>query len=330
MHDRDPHTLTLARARGRRLCKTRHADGTMQDYDAAKLLDLHAAPVPDLETLAALLQELLARPDTCALRGAILDPARTIAVRRLLHRCPKTGDLPTLADVPRPWIALDFDGLPLPVDLDPHDLAGCGDVARRAMPPPFHRAACVVTATAGHGFKPGARVRLWSMLSRPMAGSELKRWLAAAPIDRSVFCASQPIFTSAPRFVGTTDPLPCRLAVLPGAPVLEVPSAEALAPQSRPLSPRASPLSRRGGEGYARAALVRATVAVAGAAVNNRHPTAVAEAWGLARLVAAGLLSPGEVTRALDGALRMAGKPAGEGAAVAAWAINQHAGGGRA
>ena len=330
MRDHDPYTLTLARARGRRLCKTRHADGTVQDYDAAKLLDLHEVCVPDLPALAALLEKLLVRRDTCALRGAILDPERTRAVRRLLHRCPETGNMPTLADIPRPWVALDFDGLPLPADLDPHDLEVCGEVARRAMPSAFHRAACVVAATAGHVFKPGARVRLWFMLTRSVAGAELKRWLAAAPVDRSVFGAAQPIYTAAPRFVGMTDPLPRRLAVLPGDPAVVPPPAEALA-----LSPPVASLSAvlppaHGSDSYARAALIRATAAVASAAVSNRHPTAVAEAWGLARLVAAGLLTPGEVARALDGALRITGKPAGEGAAIAAWAIGQRAGSARA
>src|SRR3712207_6271686 len=54
-------TVTVLRAPGRRLCKTRHADGTVRDYDAAKLLDLHAAHVPDLPALAKLLENLLAR-----------------------------------------------------------------------------------------------------------------------------------------------------------------------------------------------------------------------------------------------------------------------------
>jgi hypothetical protein len=330
MHHQDPYTLTLALARGRRLCKTRHADGTAQDYDSAKLLDLHTAHVPDLPALAALLQELRTRQDTCVLRGAILDPVRTRAVRRLLHRCRATGDGPTLADIPRPWIALDFDGLPLPSDLDPLDLAGCGTAARRTMPSPFHLAACVVTATAGHMFKPGARVRLWFMLVRPVAGAEHKRWLAAAPVDRSVFGAAQPIYTAAPRFVGMADPLPFRLAVLPGAPAVGVPSPEELAPPPHHVPPSPPLPATRSSGSHARAALIRATTAVASASVSNRHPTAVTEAWGLARLVAAGLLTPGEVTRALDGALRMAGKPAGEGAAVAAWAISQRAGGARA
>jgi hypothetical protein len=328
MHHYDHCSLTAARARGRRLCKTRHADGTAQDYDAAKRLDLCAVHFADLPALAEILCELLSRQDTCALRGAILDPARTRGVRRLLHRCPDTGDMPTLADIPRPWIALKFDGLPLPGGLDLRDLSACGDVARRALTPSFHNAACVVNATAGHGFKPGARVRLWFILERPVAGTELKRWLIAAPVDRSVFSAAQPIYTSAPRFVGMADPLPCRLAVLPGAPAVVPPPVQETTP---PAASKSAVLpAARGSDSYALAALVRAAGAVANAAINNRHPTAVAEAWGLARLVAEGLLTPTEVTKALDGALVMAGKPAGEGAAIAAWAIAQRAGGVRA
>ena len=49
----------------------------------------------------------------------------------------------------------------------------------------------------------------------------------------------------------------------------------------------------------------------------------MSEAWGLARLVRAGLLSEGEVTRAIEGALRHTGKPEGEGEAIVAWAVAQ-------
>jgi hypothetical protein len=44
MRDQDPYTLMLACARGRRLCKTRHADGTVHDFDAVKRLDPDATP----------------------------------------------------------------------------------------------------------------------------------------------------------------------------------------------------------------------------------------------------------------------------------------------
>ena len=212
----DPHALTLATARGRCLCKTRHADGRVTDYDAARTLDLDTTSAPDLGTLAALLGELGTRPDACILRGAILDAGRTRGVRRLLHADSNAGDAPTLRETPRAWLALDLDSLPLPDHADPRDLAACGAIARASLPGAFHEAACIVAATASHTFKPGARLRLWFMLSRALGGAECKRWLARAPVDRSVFGAVQPIYTAAPLFIGMVDPLPRRLVVLRG------------------------------------------------------------------------------------------------------------------
>jgi hypothetical protein len=325
----DPHALTLATARGRRLCKTRHADGRAEDYDAARTLDLATARASCLDTLAGLLRDLAGRRDTCVLRGAILDPNRARGVRRLLHADPETGEAPTMGEAARAWLALDLDGLPLPASTDPHDLAACGALARAALPAVFHAAACIVGATAGHGFKSGARLRLWFLLPRALSGAECKRWLRDAPVDRSVFGAVQPIYTAAPLFVGMVDPLPLRLVRLDGAERVEAPSPGALAPSPRvPVPPMRgmTPSSAKGGR-YANAALARATAAVARASEGARHPTAVSEAWGLAALVAQGLLAAEDMARALDGALQMAGKPPGEGAKIAAWAVAQRAGG---
>lgn len=234
-----------------------------------------------------------------------------------------------MGEAARAWLALDLDGLPLPAETDPHDLAGCGALARAALPAAFHRAACIVGATAGHGFKPGARLRLWFLLHRAISGAECKRWLRDAPVDRSVFGAVQPIYTAAPLFVGMADPLPCRLVTLEGAERVVPPSPAALAPPARPPLPSggaALPSGIMAGR-YATTALARAAAAVARASEGDRHPTAVAEAWGLARLVARGLLSADDVARTMDGALRMAGKPPGEGVKIAAWAVAQRAGG---
>lgn len=324
----DPHVMTLATARGRRLCKTRHADGRTEDYDAARTLDLATVQAHDLTALAALLHDLAGRRDTCVLRGAILDQTRARGVRRLLHPDPDTGQAPTLADAARAWLALDVDGLPLPADADPHDLYLCGDLARTALPVAFHDAACVVAATAGHGFKDGARLRLWFLLDRALSGAECKRWLRDAPVDMSVFGAVQPIYTAAPLFIGMVDPLPRRLVTLDGAERAVPPSAAALAPPARGTTsaPDQMVQNRPGSGRYAARALARAYGAVAAAPINARHRTAVSEGWGLARLVVCGLLSADDVARALDGALQDAGKPAGEGAKIAAWAVAQRAG----
>lgn len=333
----DPYAMTLARARGRRLCKMRHADGTTQDYDRAKHLDLSTVEAPNLDALHLLLLDLLTRPDTCALRGAIADPERVHGVRRLLYPDPKAGDAATLLDVPRAWLALDLDGLPLPDGLDPHDLAACGRVARLALPNAFHGAACIIGATAGHGFKPGARLRLWCFLARPMMGVEIKRWLGKVPVDQALFSAAQAIYTAAPVFSGMRDPLPARLVRLDGAALVAPPSAAELPPPARKrvVASRSTttttkistttPAPRR--PGYGAAALARAAVRIAAAPVDSRHATALAEAWSLGRLVVAGHLTDAEVQRVVDIALNRAGKPLGEGAAIGAWTVAHHTGG---
>jgi hypothetical protein len=283
--------------------------------------------VQDLPALAELLQSLASRHDTCVLRGAVRHAARSFGVRRLLHSDPASGDAPTLVEVSRKWLALDLDRLLLPRGTDPRDLELCGHLARASLPAVFQTACCIVVATAGHGFKDGASLRLWFLLDRALSGAECKRWLRDAPVDLSIFGAAQPIYTAAPLFRGMADPLPVRLVTLDGMARVAPPSPTALAPPPlralRALD--AMVPNGPGAGGYAVRALARACAIVAAAPANTRHRTAVIEAWGLARLVARGLLSGEDVARALDSALQAAGKPAGEGAKIAAWAVAQRA-----
>src|SRR3954451_34221 len=98
-------SVTIIRARyGRRLAKLIWADGTIADYDSAYRYDLIERSVCDLNAMATLLHRLISRPDCAVVRGAVADPARTIGVRRLAFRDDKTGDEPTLTDVPRMWL----------------------------------------------------------------------------------------------------------------------------------------------------------------------------------------------------------------------------------
>ena len=316
-------TLTVLRARGRRLTKLIHADGTVDGYDSARTFDMIEPEVPDLDTLAGLLRELLPRPDCAVVRGAILDPARTQGVRRLVHRDPVTGDAPTLREHPRRWLALDLDGLPLPSNLDVRDLAGCGAHARAALPLAFHDARCIVAASGSHGIKPGARLRLWAWLDRALTGPELTRWLRTAPVDLALFRPAQLTYTATPAFApGVVDPLPLRLVLLPGGRQdVAVPPPAALAPPPprlmRPLPGRSAP----GASEYALAALTAGAARVAGAAVNSRHFTMVAEARRLARFVDAGLLTKSSVRDALGAAAERCGKQDTEAHEVVEWAM---------
>ena len=311
--------VTIISARGRRLAKLVRPGGAIEGYDLARMVSLHHREVPDLAALHDLLRVLLHRPDCCAVRGAIRDPARAARVRRLLHDDAATGDAASLAEAPRHWLALDMDAVPLPPDLAPADLAGCAAVAVKLLPPAFTGAACIVQATASHGIKPGARLRLWFWCDRALSGAECKRWLGKVPVDHSVFGAAQPIYTAAPVFAdGAAEHLPCRLLALPGHATVATPDTATLAPP--PRMPPAPPPAHAGGA-YALAALVRAAARIGSASEGNRHNTAKGAAWGLARLVRAGLLTEGEVVRTIGSALAAAGKDAAEGEAVAAWAV---------
>jgi hypothetical protein len=232
-------TVTILRSRGRRLAKTIHSDGTIEQYDRAKTFDLIEMPLAGLDALERLLRRLEHRGDCCAVRGAVADLTRTKRARRLLYR--DRDDEPTLRDVPRQWLALDFDGLPNPGWIDPADLLGCACVGIRTLPNQFHRARFIVQATASHGLKPGIRIRLWSWLSRPTSGSELKVWLRSTPVDRSVFGPAQVIYTAAPIFLpGTFDPLTMRLDIIPGNEEVVVPTADRIEPHRRESDVRES------------------------------------------------------------------------------------------
>ncbi|MGI4939342.1 MAG: hypothetical protein ACRYHQ_02015 [Janthinobacterium lividum] len=312
--------LTVLNAPGRRLAKRIRQSGAVDAYEGARLYDLAEWPVSGLDELADVLAWLRPRPAYAVVRGGIADPARVARVRRLLHPCPHTGEAPTLAEAPRRWLALDVDSLPLPPGGSIRDLAGCGAYARACLPSTFHTARCIVAASASHGIKPGLRLRLWFWLHRPLTGPECKRWLRGAPVDPALFSPAQLTYTAAPVFDGAAaDPLPCRLALLPGTREdVAPPSAGALALPP----PRSLPAAHRSGAGpYALAALTGAVSRVSGAPERTRHPTLLAEARRLARLVDADLLGTAAVRQALEGAARQCGLPDGEAGAVIDWAL---------
>jgi hypothetical protein len=317
-------TITIIRARrGRRLAKLICADGVIEDYDSSFTYDLFPHPVADLDALHRLLHHLLHRPDCAAVRGVPIDPNRCINVRRLAFPCKKTGEAPTLRPEPHAWIALDLDGVDRPEGVRPADLIGCATAAVQRLPAAFHGVRCIVQASASHGIKPGCRLRLWYWLDRFSSDAELRRWLRGTPADPSVFRTVQPIYTAAPVFApGVDDHLPQRITMMRGQALVPVPPAEALAPPPpRPVAPMPAAGSPGSG-GYAAAALNNAAVRVQSAPVGQRHGRILREAVGLARFIAAGLLSTRDVTDTLRGAGANAGKPTDEIDSIVAWAID--------
>jgi hypothetical protein len=315
-------SLTVIRARGRRLAKLIHEDGSVEGYDSAKHFDLFVIPVVDLAALYGLLHRLQERPDCAVVRGVPIDPDRRVNVRRLAFTDKHTGDLPTLRATPHEWVALDLDGLPKPETVPTEDLLGCASVAVQQLPDAFRAARCIVQASGSHGVKPGCRLRLWYWLNRPATDTELKRWLRGVPTDPSVFRTVQPIYTAAPVFeCGARDHLPVRLAMLSGAELVAVPPPEILSPPPLwPPAPMPQPSDTRAAR-YASAALRNAASRILVAGVGHRHDRILQEARGLARFIAAGLLTARTVSEALMSAGCAAGKPKDEIAAVIEWAI---------
>lgn len=316
-------SLTILRARHRRLAKLIRPDGTCEGYDLTRTVDLIPHPVADLAALHRLLLRLHSRRDCAVIRGEPISGSR-LRVRRLLHDDPQTGEAATVRDVARRWLALDVDSLEAPEGLDLYDLAACARVALAALPEAFHGAAVLAQATASHTIKPGLRLRLWTWLARPMTGGALKRWLAAAPVDASVFGAVQPIYTAAPLFMGCADPLAVRVAWLPGQDAVVPPPEADLAPP--PRRPTPLPTLRPGYSGrYARRALEGAVGRIL--AASARHPAILSEARGLGRLVAAGVLPEADMRNTLHAAARAVGKDdPDEINKIMAWALLHRSG----
>ena len=260
-------SITLVQSPAKRLAKIIRADGTIASYDLARYVNLAAVSVRDLAHLAALLRKLLARPDCAIVRGAIADPDRANHVRRLAHADPETGEAATLKEHPRRWIALDLDGLPLPAHVDARDLPACFAAIMPSLPPRFQGREAIVQATASHGIKSGARLRVWFWMNRAMDSAECRGMLAGSPVDRALFNPAQLHYAAAPIFIGRADPIPNRMALIPGNPHVAAPPPP---PPPPPPQPRRIAMPEDVGDGSKRFAALVAHVRRA--PPRGRHP----------------------------------------------------------
>jgi hypothetical protein len=311
-------TIIQAAAPSLVLTKRWRSDGTCDDYALARSIHLRPVALPDFAALFDLLRVLADRPRCAIVRAAVADPSRVLGVRRLLHPDPDTGEAPTLREVPRRWCALDLDSVPLPEGTDPRDLERCARHVLALLPPAFREARCIVQATAGHAIKPGARLRCWFWLSRPTIGADLAQWLAGFPVDPSCHRAAQAIYTASPLFEGRDDPLPRRLALLPGAEAVAVPPSDLL---RSPPPPIRAP--RVGAEGDGARALAWAEAEIAKQSEGSRHDTALRVAGWLAALATRGEVPASAIPPTIARALQAAGKDAREGLALAAFVLSR-------
>ncbi len=317
-------SLTVLRCHGAvRLAKRLDTAGAWHSYGSARTLDAFTIRVTGLADILALLQRMLPRSDCCAIRGELLAGDRATGIRRLLHPDKETGDAATIRDVARRWVALDLEGVALPADATAADLARCAEVAISTLPPELHGVACIVQATASHGFKPDMRLRLWFWLDRPIWGHELKRWLRGTPCDLSVFGAVQAIYTAAPILPpDMPDPIPLRFLAVPGRGVVTVPAAELLAPPPPPERSTGPVATPEQAHAYVREALIRAVHRISTTGEGGRHVAIVGQTSSLARFVASGLVPASIIADVVRAAARQAGKTDdGEIDAAIAWGL---------
>lgn len=193
-------------------------------FSAGTWFSAHRRNIGSFDELAALLERVAADPRAGIVRGTLLagtDPARC---RRLSDRAEHGGAV-TFRSCPRPWIALDIDGVSDPDCFPAYPEAGVEHVLEH-LPEPFAGVSCWWQATGSAGIKPGIRCRLWFWLSRPVSDAEAKGWLRDAPVDRSLFTPVALHYTAAPILApGTPNPVARRCGVRRGAvDTVEVPA----------------------------------------------------------------------------------------------------------
>ena len=266
-----PFSLTVLRARGKRLVKVLTASGGKQSYDRAHEFEVEQRKVADFGAFAAMLSELENRRSNCIIRGI---PSRHCPhegpVYRLSNMQPGFVDdagrrvsrdaidangwqdrigvdlypvswLPMFTDAGTSWLLLDFDDYEGALDWR-HRLEETADELIMQLPDEFGDASCWYQATgsAADPSKPDlggrkVRMRLGFLLSRPLTQDQLQAWLGHVPgLDVATFRTVQPIYVGRPIFVGCDDPMPVRSGVLRRLQdAVDVPD-DLPAPKSRP------------------------------------------------------------------------------------------------
>jgi hypothetical protein len=220
-------TITFARPAGGNisLAKRIHVQGgrvTRKDASPnVSMFDYTETTVQDLRSLYVAVKAAAARGDI-AIRAKPKGPRGN---RRIY---PRDGIEPHCEVVPRRWVGVDWDGLPLELqpcpnprwlwEPDPLLEPWIGArIALRRLPRQFRDASCFWQVSAGAGFNPGFRLRTWHWLDYPVTGADLKVWLKPA-LDRGIVDAAtlvevQPHYLAV-TVKGSADPCPRRFGYL--------------------------------------------------------------------------------------------------------------------
>jgi putative DNA primase/helicase len=195
------------------------------DYNAGFTFGAMARECPNLQALAALVEDIRTDGNAFIVRGELDDAGRAACeeadarnrVHKIARRKNDKGDgIPAhLTEVPRRWIMNDIDGWQLPpgADLATDPTAVIDAAIRSLYPEPFHDAECFWQLSSSAGFAPGLlKVHPFFWLSEAHDNAYLRRWFGhfAPLVDIAPFSAVQPHYLTDPVISGGIDPLPVR------------------------------------------------------------------------------------------------------------------------
>jgi predicted P-loop ATPase len=197
-------------------------DGELRcgNYDKAYLFISDEVPVQTIHDLARLLPYLSTAKQSCIIRGAKM-PGSPDPCRRLFRRNGDEG--PFFEDVPRSWMCIDIDDLPLPDGLDPmtEPVRVLKEIIEQYLPSELHDVTFIYQWSSSAGVRgwDKIKVHLWFYLESPCDCAQLKRWSSAngldQVIDTSLFQPVQIHFTANPVFEGMDDPVLTRCSLVP-------------------------------------------------------------------------------------------------------------------
>lgn len=223
-------SLMLLTTKGRLLATKRifrKPDGSVgiSGYDSAKHFSGEQRPFWDFEGYCELRFDQIEQRHSFEIRGAPVPDLNMSRFKRRLHDDPKTGEKKTFVHKARRHVLLDIDSL----EKDRIDLLDGPTVAEAVrdqdLPECFHGVSCFWSHTSSAGFKPGIRLRLGFLLSRPLGQRHLDQLFCSSPVDCSLFRPVQPNYLAAPVFCGgIQDPVAGRrFGVLRGERDIAVP-----------------------------------------------------------------------------------------------------------
>ena len=108
---------TLLRHNFLLMTKQFRTDGEVIGYSLGKMFDMSDLVLRGLARVLDMLDGMQGLTNMCVIRGELINPPRVFRQRRLLQK-KGDGGTATLKDVPRRWVALDFDSIAAPDDLD--------------------------------------------------------------------------------------------------------------------------------------------------------------------------------------------------------------------